>query len=131
MDRAPIVCSLDSQPEVASTHVTPWGLAKRWDSSTMPDLADGRSNWRFGLDGTMTPSPWSVKLELHAEVDLGDGPQQHFTMVEAGGDDAGHWTMCIEHGGSKPATLSGDGDRPTIVAAEGAILIVLPPQGDR
>lgn len=74
----------------------------------------------------MPRAPWKLTLHLRAEIETEDGTRDHYTVHRVSRDGTGRWSVSVERAGHKPTEMSGEGDLPAIIEADGAIVILLP-----
>jgi hypothetical protein len=78
----------------------------------------------------MLRPPWKLTLHLRAHIETAFGEKEYITGHSISRDASGAWNVVIERGGKKATEMSGEGDLPAIIEADGAIVILLPQSGD-
>lgn len=78
----------------------------------------------------MLNRPWKLSLHMRAEIETPDGLREYSSVHRVSRDVSGHWTVSIERGRHKPTEMSGEGDLPAILEADGVIVILLPESDD-
>jgi hypothetical protein len=84
------------------------------------------------LGVVMLRTPWKLKLHLRAEIETEEGRRDHYSVIEASRETDGRWSICTTRDDHPPTEISGAGtELPTIVEADGAIVILLGHSPDR
>lgn len=70
--------------------------------------------------------PWKLTLHLRAELETPDGVREQYLIVRASRDLDGGWSLSTQTDGGKPLEVSDTSQTPTVIVADGAVMMVFP-----
>lgn len=122
----PDLCSLDCFPDVLPTDATSQGLANKNDARILPGQARSPVDPAPALESSMLLPPWKLTLHLRTEIETPEGVRDQYVIVRASRDPDGSWRLSTQTDGGPPVEVSGESETPTVVVADGAVMMVFP-----